>query len=437
MSVFLLVITLTSGYAQVVTKTKQHEFSVTEGVEIDLTSKYTNIEFEFTDDNVVTINAIMQIEGLPENEAESYFKKWNLKANKYSDKVVISSVLQDNSDVEYNKKGHYQGYFLDANKSMIKGSEKKGMNKNSESSSIMQMQGEFDFDAYIEKGNVYLEQWEKENKEKIGRRFYNRTKEDRIKLRKPKKESLPGLENKPVLVNKPALKNKSKLPSANVRALSKRTIINKTLKIKAPRKAKLSIKARHGKVVFSGEVKNLIAELSYVLLEARKISGEGTSIKGSYSNFEIDYWSNGNLDVVFSGYTLIKEVSNIAITSSDSTVSIDNVTESIDARGNFKMLSIDTSAEVKYVNVDVEDSKKVWLKLPKTDYNFQYKGIDSRLIHPEKFVLKASKGNPRKQTIESKPLKDSESIVNIKSLSSVMQIYDIPWENLKIKSLQE
>jgi hypothetical protein len=435
--VFLLVVTLTNSYAQVVTKTQQHEFSVSEDVVVDITSKYTNLEFEFTDDDAVIVEAIMQVEGLTESEVEAYYKTWNFKANKFGNKVEITSVLQNNQGIGFKKNGYYQGYFLDADALMSAQPEQTNIKVNSESSSTQKKQGKFDFDAYIDKGDTYLEQWERENNEKIGKRWYNKTKEERIKLRQPKKEVLAELDNKQTIVDKIELKKKSKLPSVNVRDLSKRAIINKTLKIKIPRNAKLNIKAKHGKVVFTETVNNLKAELSYMLLNASKITGEKTSIHGLYSNFEIDNWDQGALDVMFSDYTLIKEVKQMMLTSNASTVSIDNVSQSIDAKGNFKMLSIDASEEVKAVNMNVEDSKKVWLKLPKKAYNLKYEGVNSKLIHPEKFVLKTNNTNPRKQTIESNLLKNNECIVTITSLSSTMQIYDIPWENLKIKSLKE
>ncbi|MCG2417801.1 hypothetical protein K8089_02120 [Aequorivita sp. F47161] len=39
---------------------------------IDIYSTYTNLEFEFTDDEFVTVEAVMQMEGWAENEVESY-----------------------------------------------------------------------------------------------------------------------------------------------------------------------------------------------------------------------------------------------------------------------------------------------------------------------------------------------------------------------------
>ena len=431
-SIILLMLTITNSFAQAVVKRTQSEFSVNQNIVVEIESRYTNVEVELTDDDLVTIDAIMQVEGLPEKDVDAYFEKWDFKASMSNNKVSISSFLTDNSDVRLKKSGYYKGYFFDKEKLNIVNSDLENLDENSETNKEA-----FDLEVYIEKGNAYLEEWERENNENIGRRWYNKTKEERIQLRKLKKEALPKLDNQATVVNKAALKNKSKLPSTNIRALSKRAVINKTLKIKIPRKAKLHIKARYGKLVFSEGITGLNAELSYVLLQASEISGNETLIKGSYSNFEIDKWNNGNLDVVFSGFVLIKEVKNMDLTSNASTVSIDNVTKRIDAKGNFKMLSVDMSSEIEHVNINVEDSKKVWLKLPKAAYNLQYEGVNSKLIHPKKFSLMTIKGNPDKQVIQNTPLKANKRVVKIKALYSVMQIYDIPWENLKIKSLQE
>ena len=78
---FLLgtVLTLTSSYGQVLTKTQQLEFQVKSDVAIELNSKYTNIEFELTENNTVNIEAVMDIEGLSQAEVEAYFKKWDFK----------------------------------------------------------------------------------------------------------------------------------------------------------------------------------------------------------------------------------------------------------------------------------------------------------------------------------------------------------------------
>tara|TARA_R110002073_G_scaffold53840_4_gene138869 strand:- start:75217 stop:76605 length:1389 start_codon:yes stop_codon:yes gene_type:complete len=445
-----MVLSLTNSYGQTLTKTKQLEFSVKDGVVIELNSKYTNIEFELTDDNTVTIEAVMDIEGLSQKEVDAYFKKWNFKANKQNNKIFISSILVDKSGSNLDKHGYYQGYFLDNTqletiktemeifKNVSSSPNRKKEAKPSDPK-LKENSGEFNYVAYIEEGNAYLVKWQKENNEPIGKRWFNKTKEERKSMWKSRKNKQPTKETTESLSSKANLiakVKKSKLPNKNVRSLSKRAIVNKTLKIKIPRYTQLHITVRHGKVIISDEITNLNADLSYVLLQANKISGPNTSIKGAYTNFEVNQWKIGSLDVTFSDFVLIKEATSLNITSNASIVSIDNIAEQITAKGNFKMLSVGLSSNIKHANIDVEDSKQVWVKLPNSPFNISYKGINSKLIHPKKFSLKTTQNNSSKQLLESMPLKNNERFIKIKALSCVMQIYDIPWEDLKIKSLE-
>jgi hypothetical protein len=444
-----IVFTITQSYGQILTKTKQHTFSVKKNVVIELNSTYTNIEFELTDNNTVTIETVMDIEGLSKTEANAYFKKWDFKASKQQNKLVISSFLDNKTTKNLDKHGYYKGYFIDDAQLDAITSEKKDISKTKDTKeanftikSSKRNSKVFNYKAYIEEGDRYLVKFQKENNEPVGKRWFNKTKKERILMQQSVKKKLPkkainvakqNINSKEVL--KAKLK-KSKLSKANVRSLPKRAIITKTLKIKIPRLAQLTINVRHGKVIFSDDITNLKADLSYVLLEANKISGTNTLIKGAYTNLEVNHWKAGSLDITFSEFALIKEVATIDLKADASLVSIDNITESIRAKGNFKMLSVELSSEIKQANIDVEDSKVVWIKLPSNLYNLSYEGIDSKLIHPKKFSLKTEKNNTSKQTLENMPLKNNGRIVKIKALSSVMQIYDILWDDLKIKSLK-
>jgi len=298
-ALFLLGIafTLTNSFGQVLTKTKQLEFSVKSNAAIELYSKYTNIEFELTDNNTVTIEAVMDIEGLSQKEATAYFKKWELKANKKNNKLIISSILRNTTSLD--KHGYYSGYFIDGEQLDAIKPEKKGVliqvntfkytDKSSKESSKV-----FDYKAYIEEGDRYLVKFQKENNEPVGKRWFNKTKKERILMQKSVQDNKPQKVKKATIKaiksisSKEELKarlKKNKISKANVRSLPKRAIVNKTLKIKIPRHAHLNMTVRHGKVTISNEITNLKANLSYVLLEANTISGKNTFIKGAYTNF--------------------------------------------------------------------------------------------------------------------------------------------------------
>ena len=424
---------------------KQLQFDVSKNTTIELNSSYTNIEFELTDGNSVIIDALMNIEGLTKKDSDKYFKNWNIKAYKEHNKLIINSTLNNKNTTNLNKNGYYNGYFIDKNQLNLIKSEIKNYSQNTKlvkktSNSTQLNKSVFDYDAYIKEGNNYLIKWQKENNETIGKRWFNKTKKERIalqKARKPNTERLAVKKQQTTVNPKQNLKVKIKKNTqlkVNVRALSNRAIINKTLRIKIPKQALLSIKVRHGKVTFSNEIKNLKADLSYVLLNAKNITGSKTYIKSAYSNFEIEKWQSGKLEAAFSDFVLIKEVKNMDVVSNFSTVSIDKVTNYLNAKGSFKMLSVDFSNSFKHAIVNVVDSKKVWLKIPKNEFNLSYSGKDSKLLYPEKYELKSIKDNEK--LIQYFPNKNNKKTIEIKSLSSIMQIYDIDWNNLKVKSLE-
>ena len=266
-----IILSLTNSYGQVLTKTKQLEFSVKDDVAIELNSKYTNIEFELTDNNTVSIDAVMDVEGLSQSEVEAYFKKWDFKVQEQNNKLVISSFLVNDSDVNRDKHGYYKGYFLDSVQLNAITSDIE-VSKNTSSSpkqsqeikttdeSINKHTRKFDYQAYIEEGDSYLLKWQKETNEPVGKRWFNKTKEERILMqqsikenqsKKVEKESNVAKENINSREELVAKLKKSELSSTNVRSLPKRASINKTLKIKIPRHAHLNINVRHGKVILA------------------------------------------------------------------------------------------------------------------------------------------------------------------------------------------
>lgn len=446
--ILILQLSIITSFGQKITKKKQLKFDVNKNDIIELNSTYTNIEIELTNSNSVTIDATMNINGLSEKDANNYFNNWNLKTSKNQNKLVINSIFKNKNANNLNKNGYYNGYFIETKQlEEINAEINNFSQKNIKiSNTDIKNKSFFNYDLYIKEGNKYLEKWQKDNNEPIGKRWFNKTKKERIALqkatkkRKPNKIKLDTKKQQNTLKPKEIIKVKLKRnnqPKSNVRALSNRAIINKTLKIKIPKQALLSINARHGKVTISNKIKNLKANLNYVLLNAKNITGLKTYIKSAYTNFEIEKWEEGKLETAFSNFVLLKEVKNIDIVSNTSIVSIDKVTNKINVNGSFKMLSIDFTSTITNAKINVEDSKQVWIKLPKTKYNLSYTGLDTKLIHPEKFKLLSYQNKPTKQYIKSTSLSNNEKSIEIYALSSIMQVYDINWENLKIKNLDK
>jgi len=128
----------------------------------------------------------------------------------------------------------------------------------------------------------------------------------------------------------------------------------------------------------------LKGNISYATLVANHIGGSKTSINVSYSPVLIDTWDMGELKLNFVDKAQIKNVNRLVLSSNSSNIGIDNVTGNVVIDGSFGDLSIGKIADTfNNLNIVLENSDAL-ISLPKTDYNFQYKGSRSRLSHPKK-----------------------------------------------------
>ena len=419
---------------------------------VKIMSDYTNLELEKVEGNDIVVEAHMEIDGLSQEEAKAYFDQWKIHTDINNGMLSINPYLKGDSNTDWQKQGYYEGYFLNKDQLAAISDDieafKKIEERDLEENKTASYDKIFDMEAYIEQGDAYLLKWQKKNHGNIGKRWFNKTREQRIDMMKkpksmlpdrPTKETIPQKDQKLSIAKKvrqEAKLKKVQLPDANVRPLKKRTVIKRTLKVGIPYGLAISMEMKHGKVLVSNELNLLSADLKYVLFEAESIGGHNTTLKGRYSNFEIGHWKSGTLDIAFSDFVLINRVEELSVTSNSSVVAIDTVSKQIFVQGNYKMLSLDLAPTFSSARIDVVDSKKVWLKLPDTQYNLHYSGRDSKLLHPDKFTLKQG-GSPSEKVLESTPMENNARSIHISSLSSTMQIYDTPWENLKIKSLEE
>jgi len=202
----------------------------------------------------------------------------------------------------------------------------------------------------------------------------------------------------------------------------KRTIENRTsevkrvIKIKMPKNAKLKMNVRHGELKFSSVINNLKGDVSYAALVADHIGGSKTSINVSYSPVLITSWDMGELKLNFVDKAQIKTVNRLVLNSNSSNIGIDSVTGNAVIDGSFGDLSIGSIADTfSNLNIILENSDAL-INLPKTDYNFQYKGNRSRLTHPEK------KSNDMVSTFSTGNLSSPRTIVvNAKFSHVIMQ----------------
>ena len=88
----IMVVIAFSVQAQKFDKTIKERFKVNTDVEVVINAAHTDIDIETWNKNEVSIEAIMEVEGLQKEEAEKLFKKWKFEALGNKNKVKISSI---------------------------------------------------------------------------------------------------------------------------------------------------------------------------------------------------------------------------------------------------------------------------------------------------------------------------------------------------------
>ncbi len=97
----LLLLLAVSVQAQKFDKKIKEKFKVNSDVEVVINATHTDVDIETWNRNEVSIEAVMEIEGLPEEEAEKILEKWKFEALGNKSKVKITSV-SNSLDFDFN-----------------------------------------------------------------------------------------------------------------------------------------------------------------------------------------------------------------------------------------------------------------------------------------------------------------------------------------------
>ncbi|WP_298552415.1 DUF4097 family beta strand repeat-containing protein [uncultured Algibacter sp.] len=286
----------------------------------------------------------------------------------------------------------------------------------------------FDYDAYQKNGEKYLEEWSEKFEsrygkdyakkmeawgEKFGKEWEEKYGEDyakkmeawgerfakqmegqaeRIEAQKARAEAHKEREE--------AHKEQAK---ARAKAHKKRTIlikdrekeierlfhnksnsdVNKTIKIKMPKGAKLRVNVKHGEIEFAANIDNLEADLQYTKFTAESINGSLTSINASYSPIYVTNWNLGELNLNHVKAVELENVKHLILNSVSSNIDVENLFGSAIIDGNI--------GDVKIYNIDdnfislnmILQNNDAFIELPNVNCNVQYKGTRSHIKHPK------------------------------------------------------
>ena len=397
----------------------QRSYEVNNDVTVDIDAKNTNIIIENWDKNTVAIEAFIN-DGIPKNEATKMMDNWKLSTNGSKNRIHISSKSDmsvnwnvDIDEAELNdalaQLPEIMGPIMDNLVNPLL----QNISENPLPPDLFENMGDlhFDYEAYREEGDAYLERYEKQVDKKFGKDFEKKMEKWAANFEKNVEGNSGDFEKSMEewgnsfgasmekwgesfgkkmeawgenFEKKMAAKKKAGQKSPNVIVLNRNndgSRAQKTIKIKAPKNAKINLNVRYGKIVLD-HADDLVAELAHADFKANKITGKATHVKVSYTPVSIENWDYGVLNASYLPSCAINTARSIKLISNSSDVSINRLSETGILSGTFGNLAIkNLGGSFKNLDISLENSD-LKLKLPQSAFKFNYNGTQSEVNYP-------------------------------------------------------
>ena len=435
-----------TGQAQEKSKTYKETFNVDNDTELNINTSYADIQFETWDKDQVEITAIIELEGVEKEEADSYFKKDLVK------------IMGNSKEIEISTEGAGPSYAFDFNTVNIDIPEMPSVAEIMASVEIPEMPEidfaeiavmpsmpplppfppiEFDYDAYKKDGDKYMKEWKKEFDKTFDKEYKERfekwgeemeklaeerearreelrderekVREEREKVREEMHERMQEQREEirahqaEIRAEQAEFRKKLREEvrvhgSPNVFYFSsdgkhKEYKVKKRIIIKMPKYIKVKMNVRHGEVKLAENAKNINASLSYASLLASTIDGANTDIRVSYSPVVVQNWNYGSLKTDYSDKVNLKEVKDLKLNSVSSNVVIGRVVNNALVTNNFGALSIDEVASgFNTINISMENGE-LDCKLPEASYVISVNETTSGFTYPKTLKLTSVKNH--------------------------------------------
>ncbi len=423
----------------------EESFNVEEDVFIDLNTKRTQVVFETWNRDEVEVEAKISSDELSEEELKNLAEIWQLEVMGNSNKI---SIVSNGNDAGFGSFPEMGRAISSVNTEMI-----QPLMKNMVEPLLKQMSNhplppemmeslsslKFDYGAYQDEGEAYVERYEKQVENKFGKNFEKAMEEwgknfekdaevwaqqlerkmeamERSGQMKKREEAFEkrmeewgenfgkqmeawasqfeggdqGNMTKTVTTTPNGRKvtvhysNSGNMPKP-VNAEEK---VKRLLVVKIPKEAKIHLNVRHGKLTLEDEVSDLQGSIAHADFSAKSIQGEDTRLNIAYSPIQIENWEHGSLQMSYVKDCQINTAKSIKLSSNASDVMIDELEETGIISGSFGELTIkNTGKNFKRLDISLENSDLV-LQLPDSSFNFTYNGSRSEVKYPEK--LKAN-----------------------------------------------
>ena len=443
----LLLCFITIGvYGQKQTKTFKETFNVSSDALLDINTSHADIEFETWAKAEVEIEAIIEIDGATDEEAEAYFENSGLQILGNSNKVSISTgstntwlwphALSDaqNFHIEMPEFPELHTYTFDFDFDDL-------------SNIPIPPMAKFDHKAFKEDGDAYLKKWKKEFNESYDEEhvakleeWAKRMEEKQEKIAKKRAEMMEKRQAMHEKRNRERAERHEKMAEARAKRNEERVKlreqqilrlrtgdsgndsndlfiidsdgegkpsifyrssdgfhknykVKKTLKVKMPKGMKIKMNVRHGEVKLAENTKNINATLSHSSLWATTIDGDKTTISASYSPISVQNWNYGQLQAKYSENVALKEVLNLRLNATSSDVTIDRLINSAFIKNDFGPIQIKSvSNSFKDIDITLQNAE-LNFKAPTVPFTIYVNGTSSKLISPASITWNQTKNH--------------------------------------------
>jgi len=468
--------TILGAAAQTQKKTYSETFSVDKNTVINVNTSHADIEFDTWNKNQVSVEAVIELEGVTEEEAQRYFENNGIKILGNSSEIEISTKntaswgphvagvpgLDEDFVIEIPE---VAPFFADIEIPDLP--------------AIPQMEalppmpplppmdfGEFDYEEYQERGEAYLEEWSEQFRESFDeewaehmkewgeqykanmeeyreiqeeyRKEHEEMREERLMEQEEMRKEAQEIRREAKELQKEALKEARKMQEEE-RRIHRNVIISgnrpnvpkvyyyspdgksgkykvkRTIKIKMPKSVKLNMNVRHGEVKLAETARDIKANLSYASLLASTIEGDKTDIVAAYSPVRVEQWNVGRLNTKYSGDIDLKDVKYLTLDATSSDVTINRLLKKARIVNNLGSLDIRSiSPEFSGVEIAVRNGQLRCI-LPETAFNIRTTGSYSSIELPKGLVVELSEDRSQKVQQGYYLNEDSDKLIVIDS----------------------
>ncbi|MDH3796251.1 MAG: DUF4097 family beta strand repeat-containing protein, partial [Flavobacteriaceae bacterium] len=292
---------------------------------------------------------------------------------------------------------------------------------------------DFDYEAYEENGEKYMQEWKEKFEESFDEEYQERMKEwsaqmkERMSEFKERQEERQVERERAMMERQEEMKERQKerqkemeerrerldeerakreVEMQKVRAqraaeranapgiffqshdgLHKNFKVKKTIKIKMPKSTKLKMNVRHGEVKLAANTHNLDATLSYARLLASTIDGADTRVSAAYTPVIVERWIYGNLTTSFSEAVSLEAVENLKLTATSSDITIDKLANSASIINNLGAIRIlEIAPQFQNMDINVQNGEVICV-LPQTAFLLDVKETHSDINSPNDIKL--------------------------------------------------